>query len=183
MSEELANVKRSSRDPEQLRGSLEAWLATRLPPGAQPRIPAVSSPMAKFYRAVEKHQDDAPEPGLSQAYFALGFGHYNAGQVASAIAALHRSVELESNPDAWAQLALIATKTSDERKAGVYIKKARQTLKPGDPKTLYWQARLAGLQAFRIAGQVASNQTQRKAHLAAIKKWNAWLGVGSPPRR
>ncbi len=44
MSDELVTPRRSSRDPESLRRGLEAWLATRLPPGAQPRIPEVSSP-------------------------------------------------------------------------------------------------------------------------------------------
>lgn len=37
-------TKRSSRDPEELRARMEAWLAGRLPPGASPRVPEISSP-------------------------------------------------------------------------------------------------------------------------------------------
>ena len=45
MSEtEAPNPKRSSRDPEELRARMEAWLATRLPAGADPRVPEVTSP-------------------------------------------------------------------------------------------------------------------------------------------
>lgn len=36
--------QRSSRDPAALRERLERWLASRLPPGAEPRVPSVSSP-------------------------------------------------------------------------------------------------------------------------------------------
>lgn len=41
---EAPNPKRSSRDPEELRRRMETWLATRLPAGADPRVPEVSSP-------------------------------------------------------------------------------------------------------------------------------------------
>lgn len=39
-------MKRSSRDPEELRANLEDWLAGQLPPGANPSIPSISSPAA-----------------------------------------------------------------------------------------------------------------------------------------
>lgn len=38
------NPKRSSRDPEELRSRMEAWLARQLPSGAAPKVPEVSSP-------------------------------------------------------------------------------------------------------------------------------------------
>ena len=41
---EAPKVKRSSRDPEVLRARMEAWLARRLPPGADPRVPEVTNP-------------------------------------------------------------------------------------------------------------------------------------------
>lgn len=44
--EQQAATQRSSRDPEQLRARLEAWLASRLPAGAAPRIPSAKSPSA-----------------------------------------------------------------------------------------------------------------------------------------
>lgn len=37
---------RSSRDPEELRVRMEDWLATQLPPGAEPKVPEVKSPSA-----------------------------------------------------------------------------------------------------------------------------------------
>jgi aminoglycoside phosphotransferase (APT) family kinase protein len=39
-------MKRSSRDPEELRASLERWLANQLPPGSNPQIPKLWSPSA-----------------------------------------------------------------------------------------------------------------------------------------
>ncbi len=36
----------STRDPAQLRGQLEAWVGTRLPSGADPRVPPIDSPGA-----------------------------------------------------------------------------------------------------------------------------------------
>ncbi len=42
--DEAPITKRSSRDPEQLRARMEAWLATRLPAGAHPRVLELSSP-------------------------------------------------------------------------------------------------------------------------------------------
>jgi aminoglycoside phosphotransferase (APT) family kinase protein len=41
---EMDAPQRSSRDPSALREPLERWLATRLPAGASPRVPSVSSP-------------------------------------------------------------------------------------------------------------------------------------------
>ncbi len=38
------DIKKSTRDPEALRGALEAWLAKRLPNGAKPTLSDVSSP-------------------------------------------------------------------------------------------------------------------------------------------
>jgi aminoglycoside phosphotransferase (APT) family kinase protein len=40
------HVQRSTRDPERLRASLEAWLAGRLPAGASPTVPTLASPHA-----------------------------------------------------------------------------------------------------------------------------------------
>ncbi len=41
---EAPNPKRSSRDPEELRARIEAWLARQLPAGAAPSVPSVTSP-------------------------------------------------------------------------------------------------------------------------------------------
>lgn len=41
---EAPNPKRSSRDPEELRSRMESWLSARLPAGAAPKIPEVTSP-------------------------------------------------------------------------------------------------------------------------------------------
>jgi aminoglycoside phosphotransferase (APT) family kinase protein len=43
---EYQEIKRSSRDPEALRTALQAWLAERLPGGADPEVSEVTSPSA-----------------------------------------------------------------------------------------------------------------------------------------
>lgn len=44
--EDVESMQRSSRDPAQMRGRLQSWLAARLPSGAEPEVSEISSPSA-----------------------------------------------------------------------------------------------------------------------------------------
>ncbi|MCC6749710.1 MAG: hypothetical protein IT371_18735 [Deltaproteobacteria bacterium] len=134
-----------------------------------------------FYRATEKRLGGAPlKPSLGRAYYAIGHGHYNAGQIPAAEAAFRKSLRAEPSPEAHVQLATIRVKAGDGPGAGRALDEAARIPMATPQERLYWQARLEGLRG--AAAEVADDKAASlAAHRRSVEAWDQWLQLGLRP--
>jgi tetratricopeptide (TPR) repeat protein len=145
-------------------------------PAAERSLPRI----AAFYRRAALRFGKPLQPNLARVSFALGIGHYNAGAIEQATAALQQALAQDPRPEVLVQLAQIALKQERGAEARRALAGALALAPPTAASSLYWRARVAGLEgkAWAIEGRDAAS---RSAHERALQAWDQCLRLGLQP--
>ncbi|MBW2733661.1 MAG: hypothetical protein JRH20_14830 [Deltaproteobacteria bacterium] len=118
---------------------------------------------------------------LSAVHYAVGFGLYNAGEIALARRSFERSIAAKPSAQTLVQLARVQLKSGDAKGALGYLKRAEKLPMKTIPERLFWQGRIDGLagEALAMLGRVEESRTR---HQQAVTTWTRWTTVGLKPK-
>ena len=124
----------------------------------------------EHYGRSEKKFNKPLRPPLSQVYFALGHGLYNAGKISSATITFKKSIHSKISPHALLQLAIIHAKQGNQKHAEAYLTQIEKFPLATTRARLYWHGRVESIRG-KAFEQVGKKQESHVAFKKAIAIW------------